>query len=80
MLNAGRRIDLAIFTLVEAVSIGNANLTPGLQQIFRNNDIYLFKKVGEDKPYAQVPLSENLAVLQTVFSRDLFTGGFTHTG
>jgi hypothetical protein len=80
MLNAGRRIDLAIFTLSEAVCIGKADLKPGLQQIFRNDDIYYFKKVGEKAPYAEVPISENIAVLKIVFSSDMFTGGFSQTG
>ena len=73
MINAGRRINLAIFTLESPVSIGDSKLQPGLQQIIRENDTYFFKKIEESKHYAEVPISENVAVLMAVFSRDLFT-------
>jgi hypothetical protein len=74
MLNAGRRIDFAIFTLDEAVKIGGAQLEPGLQQIHQVEGFYYFKKVDSPKPYAKVSLSENIAVLRILFSNQMFTG------
>lgn len=76
MLNSGRRIEIAIFTLQTAASIGDTTIEPGLQQVFRKEEHYQFKKVGEDKFYAQVPISENVEVLKILFSKAMFTGGF----
>jgi hypothetical protein len=74
MLNAGRRIDFAIFTLDEPIEIGGAHLESGLQQIHQVDGFYYFKKVMSPKPYAKVSLSENIAVLRILFSKQMFTG------
>ncbi len=74
MLNAGRLIDFAIFTLDEDVEIAGIKIESGLQQIFKFNHSYHFKKVGQDKAYASVPLTNNIAVLRMLFSKEMFTG------
>jgi len=74
MLNAGRLIDFAIFTLDEPVEIGEFKLEPGLQQIFQINGSYHFKKINAKSAYVAVPLTNNIAVLQVLFSKDMFTG------
>lgn len=74
MLNSGRRVDFAIFSLDSPVSIGELQIQAGLQQVLRNEDTYFFKKVGEKIPYVEVPVSENVLVLKILFSFDVFTG------
>lgn len=74
MLNAGRLIDLAIFTLDEPVKIGDLKLESGLQQIFQVEGFYHFKKINEFNSYVKIPLSENISVLRVLFSNEMFTG------
>lgn len=74
MLNAGRLIDFAIFTLDEPVEIGESKLEPGLQQILQIEGFYHFKKISSPKAYAKIPLSQNIAVLGVLFSSSMFTG------
>lgn len=74
MLNAGRLIDFAIFTLDEPVEIGETKLEPGLQQLFQIEGFYHFKKVSSPQAYAKIPLKQNIAVLSALFSSRMFTG------
>ena len=70
MLNAGRWLDLAIFTLESPVTINGVQLSVGLQQVHRIEKNYYFSKIGEN-PYAIIPIEFNESVVKTIFTKEI---------
>jgi hypothetical protein len=71
MLNPGRWLDIAIFNLKEATTIGGVSLEIGLQQLFRHDREYFFAKIGE-KPYAIISVENTESVAKIIFSPKIF--------
>ena len=71
MVNSGRMLNKAIFTISEPVVIAGVTLETGFQQLSRIDDKYYFNKLGQ-QTYAVVPVTMNADVLKALFSRNMF--------